>query len=153
MAMTRVSLPFHIGTDIVHLPRIRRLVTKSNGRYLAPFMRRILCPTEIDDFRRRYRTDPEEKNIGDKSDLPGIVRWLGGRFAAKEAARKAAGATTLGWKDVKVNVFDSSGRPRVLYLLRNQDSEPIEQPASLSISHDGDYVVATVLAPSVFESG
>lgn len=73
-----------------------------------------------------------------------MARWLAGRFAAKEAARKAApnGAASLGWKDVMVRVSETDrGRPEVVYL----DGETA-RIGKLSISHDGDYVVATVLA-------
>ena len=76
-----------------------------------------------------------------------ITRWLAGRFAAKEAARKAApsGAASIGWKDVMVRIQEDGGsfgegvsrRPEIVYLGR---------VAKLSISHDGEYVVATVLA-------
>lgn len=115
-----------------------------------------------------------------------MARWLAGRFAAKEAAKKAApfGAAGVGWKDVVVRVpgsgsgpgsssgssFSSgsgsvstglestntstatntrtsakeSGRPEIVYL--NQDREGGGRVGRLSISHDGEYVVATVLA-------
>lgn len=75
-----------------------------------------------------------------------MARWLAGRFAAKEAARKAApgGAASIGWKDVLVRAAPAtaagSGRPEVVFL--GADS----RIGKLSISHDGDYVVATVLA-------
>lgn len=103
-----------------------------------------------------------------------MARWLAGRFAAKEAARKAApgGAASVGWKDVMVTRLEdidieadedamggqgevnyggfrrrrrSTGRPEIVYL------DPNGGPGrfgKLSISHDGEYVVATVLAAS-----
>lgn len=79
-----------------------------------------------------------------------MARWLAGRFAAKEAARKAApgGAASVGWKDVLVRTEENdsssggSGRPEVVYLGDGDDSARL---GKLSISHDGDYVVATVL--------
>ncbi|KAI9799365.1 MAG: hypothetical protein M1833_004064 [Piccolia ochrophora] len=43
-------LPFpsalSIGTDICHVPRIRALITKNDGRWLGPFVRRIFRPDE-----------------------------------------------------------------------------------------------------------
>lgn len=109
-----------------------------------------------------------------------MARWLAGRFAAKEAARKAApgGAASVGWKDVVVIRDDeagesasasapetvsgngsrskssveriremrrqrSSGRPGIVYLDANGGPGRM---GKLSISHDGEYVVATVLA-------
>lgn len=104
-----------------------------------------------------------------------MTRWLAGRFAAKEAARKAApdGAASLGWKDVEVRVprdthqegdggeeaegdGDSGGvrgfvqeegtsrRPEIVFL-GGGGNRP-DRLGRLSISHDGEYVVATVLA-------
>lgn len=86
-----------------------------------------------------------------------ITRWLAGRFAAKEAARKAApsGAASIGWKDVMVRVQEDGGRfgegvsrrPEIVYLGNALDGDADEgRVAKLSISHDGEYVVATVLA-------
>lgn len=88
-----------------------------------------------------------------------MTRWLAGRFAAKEAARKAApfGAASIGWKDVIVRVQEPdedlqtssesaegvSRRPEIVYL---GDGDERGRAGQLSISHDGDYVVATVLA-------
>lgn len=102
-----------------------------------------------------------------------MTRWLAGRFAAKEAARKAApgGAASLGWKDVVVRVpkdnevdntgamgyMDNAGgsvlaavqegtsrRPEIVFL-GGGEGRP-DRLGRLSISHDGEYVVATVLA-------
>lgn len=79
-----------------------------------------------------------------------MAGWLAGRFAAKEAARKAApaGAAALGWKDVAVVVGERgpggvSARPELLFAGRESGDERLGR---LSLSHDGDYVVAMVLA-------
>lgn len=152
--MPPLPFPFslNIGTDVVHLPRILRLLrhrgARSNENYLNKFTRRILCPQEQQDFHSRF-TASSARPTGDgpvvvTSDM---ARWLAGRFAAKEAARKAApgGAASIGWKDVLVQTAPAtaagSGRPEVVFL-GGADS----RVGKLSISHDGDYVVATVLA-------
>lgn len=284
-------LALNIGTDIVHLPRIARLVSRPNG-YLTRFTRRILHEQEQADFRTRFQLPPGSDvplesrlypthrrfhvgggttataaaaatgtksgppgaktdtdaptgigigmgpstgdttgggvlpgGIGSTSPAPGttalsinteMARWLAGRFAAKEAARKAApgGAATVGWKDVivtrgedneetkakgplsltgdqgrgnsvstamgataaetviteEIDVGDDgdgdveavemgggrrwrrstrasrskdSGRPNIVYLDPNGGPGRV---AKLSISHDGEYVIATVLA-------
>ncbi|KAH8690862.1 4'-phosphopantetheinyl transferase superfamily protein [Talaromyces proteolyticus] len=145
-------LPFpyalNIGTDVVHLPRILRLIgqrgARSKENYLDKFTRRILCQQEQQDFRTRFAVH----NHADSPSkvTPDMARWLAGRFAAKEAARKAApgGASSIGWKDVLVRAAPStaagSGRPEVVYL--GVES----RVGKLSISHDGEYIVATVLA-------
>ncbi|QKX54845.1 uncharacterized protein TRUGW13939_01934 [Talaromyces rugulosus] len=149
--MPPLPFPFalNIGTDVVHLPRILRLLrhrgARSQENYLDKFTRRILCPQEQQDFHARF------SSAGDGPPLPPVVtsdmaRWLAGRFAAKEAARKAApgGAASIGWKDVLIRAAPStaagSGRPEVVFLGAES------RIGKLSISHDGDYVVATVLA-------
>ncbi|EYE91426.1 holo-ACP synthase [Aspergillus ruber CBS 135680] len=144
-------LSLNIGTDIVHLPRIARLVSRPNG-YLTRFTRRILSDQEQADFRKRFNLPPgedvplESRFAGPTSSLSTeMARWLAGRFAAKEAARKAApgGAASVGWKDVIMRRERGSGRPGIVYLDANGGPGRM---GKLSISHDGEYVVATVLA-------
>ncbi|KAL2810888.1 hypothetical protein BJX63DRAFT_433851 [Aspergillus granulosus] len=169
-------LPFplglNIGTDIVHLPRITRLISRPGG-YLERFTRRILSETEQADFRTRFALPPlnaqspspildthTEKRGNRSLDVkitPDMARWLAGRFAAKEAARKAArgGASAVGWKDVIVRVGKgqegtndegkgAEGRPEIVFMDRHGNGPG--RLGRLSISHDGEYVVATVLA-------
>jgi holo-[acyl-carrier protein] synthase len=154
--MSPLPFPFalNIGTDVVHLPRILRLLrhrgARSNENYLDKFTRRILCPQEQQDFYSRFHNSA--RRTGDELPpppsvvTPDMARWLAGRFAAKEAARKAApgGAASIGWKDVLVRAAPStaagSGRPEVVFLGAES------RVGKLSFSHDGDYVVATVLA-------
>jgi len=62
---------FGIGTDIVNVDRIRR----SLARYGERFARRILTPSELEEFGRNGQP----------------VFFLAKRFAAKEAAAKAMG--------------------------------------------------------------
>ncbi|PLN76955.1 hypothetical protein BDW42DRAFT_188355 [Aspergillus taichungensis] len=143
-------LPLTLGTDIVHLPRITRLVTRPGG-FLTRFTRRILHDQEQRDFRARFGLFPNDSDTPPQFPVSGdMTRWLAGRFAAKEAARKAApgGAASLGWKDVLVRAGEEKGgvrgAPEVVYLGRGE-GEP-DRLGRLSISHDGEYVVATVLA-------
>ena len=145
--MQRISFPFklRIGTDIVYLPRIHRLISKRGSSSLLPFAKRILHPAELQDLSRRlphWREQCEEIYTSSNN----LVKWLGGRFAAKEAARKAMGATKLGWKDVRVEVEEGSGQPQIVCATRNETGEDLEHEAKLSISHDGDYAIAMVLA-------
>lgn len=161
-------LSLNIGTDIVHMPRITRLLTQRD--YLTRFTRRILSVREQADFHTRFKETlqlhtPTSTQTATKPKPPLITaemtRWLAGRFAAKEAARKAApgGAASIGWKDVVVSVKDEDGngsavegtsrRPEVVYLPTGDAVEGERGPervGRLSISHDGEYVVATVLA-------
>ncbi|KAL2866877.1 4'-phosphopantetheinyl transferase superfamily [Aspergillus lucknowensis] len=156
--MKPAPFPFalNIGIDIVHLPRIMRLISRPGG-YLARFTRRILSEPEQQDFRTRFilprfppPNSPNSRSV-DVKVTANMARWLAGRFAAKEAARKAArgGAKVVGWKDVVVRVGSdgegdgAEGRPEVVFL---NEGEGQGRVGRLSISHDGEYVVATVLA-------
>ncbi|KAK2857311.1 hypothetical protein FQN49_004830 [Arthroderma sp. PD_2] len=162
--MKPTPFPFllNIGTDIVHIPRIQRLVTRSltpnsnpnSGQktYLSRFVHRILCEQEQAYFKSKFQlssfvsdsTFPSQSITAQTSTE--VARWLAGRFAAKEAARKAApgGASSISWKEVMVRAeVDGDGRPEVVYL---REGDPIGQIGKLSISHDGEYVVATVIA-------
>lgn len=152
-------LPFpysvNIGTDIVHLSRILRLISRPHNygkvTYLQRFKRRILCDQERQDFRARFPPPPSTPlTTGPRPwDAPittEMARWLAGRFAAKEAARKAGhggGASSISWKDVQVRTEGSgnAGRPEVVYLNANGE----RRIGKLSISHDGDYIIAMVL--------
>ncbi|KAL1957262.1 hypothetical protein VTO42DRAFT_6168 [Malbranchea cinnamomea] len=152
MRIRQFPLSLNVGTDIVHIPRIHRLITSTT--YLNRFTRRILCDQELQFFRTKFLPS---QNVTDlprapsgfiSSDTQAMARWLAGRFAAKEAARKAApgGAASISWKDVMVRVEDETGgRPEVVYL---QKGGAMAELGKLSISHDGEYVVATVLAAS-----
>ncbi|BCR99090.1 holo-ACP synthase [Aspergillus luchuensis] len=153
MKPTPFPFALNIGTDIVHLPRITRLLARPN--YLTRFTHRILHAREQQDFRTRFSLPPMPSSIPAKSPTtpsisisPDMTRWLAGRFAAKEAARKAAprGAAHISWKDVVVTVGEEGGRPEVVYLDGNGDGDEAGRVGKLSISHDGEYVVAMVVA-------
>ncbi|KAJ5902786.1 hypothetical protein N7495_003314 [Penicillium taxi] len=146
----------------IHLPRIASLLTRHN---LTRFTRRILCDAEQSDFQTRFKETLNLHSLNYISKTtpfsarqppitPDMTRWLAGRFAAKEAARKAApgGAASIGWKDVMVRVQDVadsthadgvSRPPEIVYLGLGDGTARVGR---LSISHDGEYVVATVLA-------
>jgi len=152
--MHRIAFPsgLNIGTDIVYLPRIRQLVSKQQGRRIIPFAKRILHPLELRDLTQRHPNWQLQRDQAGADSGP-LIKWLGGRFAAKEAARKALGASTLGWKDVRIEVNSTSGQPCIISTTPNANNEAVEYEAKLSISHDGDYVVATVLAAALPETG
>jgi len=152
--------PLRIGTDIVHLPRISRLINRRD--YLRRFTRRLLDEQENNDFQTRFK-ETLQLHRGKATNAPitaEMTRWLAGRFAAKEAARKAApgGAASIGWKDVVVraqgdigNQEDASSIPQIVFWPNGKDGKP-GNIGRLSISHDGEYATATVLAWSPWES-
>ncbi|KAI9348981.1 4'-phosphopantetheinyl transferase [Zopfochytrium polystomum] len=121
-----------IGTDIVSLSRIQALLMRTApGRFAA----RILSPRELADFRGRFSGPVGARRV---------VQFLGGRFAAKEAAFKAMQPHFhLGWSQVSV-LSSASGKP-TLVLEREVLASQRIGAAHVSISHDGDYAIAHVV--------
>lgn len=120
-----------IGVDTVHIPR-----------FVVIMQRR---PTIID----RLFTDQESQlpDARGRRSAPSLAA----RFAAKEAVSKALGAPTgLRWHDCQI-LSDDDGRPRievagtVAEAARRQGIDRWH----LSLTHDGDYAVAQVVAESV----
>ncbi|KAE8250584.1 hypothetical protein A4X13_0g4589 [Tilletia indica] len=92
-----------------------------------------------------------------------LLRWLGTRWAAKEAAYKAMYPhCQLRWSDIEVhksvlqettNKEQSSGPKPSLRFSKSFDPSPqgalqTLPTLHLSLSHDGDYVLAFVVAES-----
>lgn len=121
-----------IGVDLLHLPRLSTLLSRGNGHYLHRFARRILTRNELAVFQSKLVEEKRQAAIqagaiglkiteggeGQKGGRTkgcgcegGLVRWLGVRWAAKEAAFKARGSVrgALGWKEVEVE-YHPSGR-------------------------------------------
>ena len=90
-----------IGVDLLHLPRLTRLLTK-RPTYAHRFARRILTKSE-------YRQFLKSSSPSTTTTTMGMVKWLGVRWAAKEAAFKAFGTRRGGlvWGDVEVGYYDS----------------------------------------------
>lgn len=69
------------------------------------------------------------------------VSHLAGVFAAKEAVMKALGMNPGSWHDIKI-IHKPSGEPAVKILT----SRYATYNSSLSISHDGSYIIACFVA-------
>ncbi|KAI5293031.1 hypothetical protein KEM52_005881, partial [Ascosphaera acerosa] len=105
MQIRPFSLPFNVGTDIVHVPRIASLLA---GQRASRFLRRVLREEEQRDMAERFGASLPATATAtaaaagppDAQTTAAMARWVAGRFGAKEAARKAAphGAGSLGWK-------------------------------------------------------
>jgi holo-[acyl-carrier protein] synthase len=124
-----------IGLDILHLPRIQALLLRRTGN-TQRFITRILHPNERNSL---------------PSDEVSLVRFLGTRFAAKEAAYKAfQPRIRVSWKELEVWKHESGravqggladvGKP---YLRTWRGARKVDYP--LSISHEKEYVVAVVM--------
>jgi holo-[acyl-carrier protein] synthase len=119
-----------IGVDLVHIPRIRQAIERWQERFLD----RVFTADEVAYARRRR--DPAEH--------------LAARFAAKEATLKALGtglSMGIRWREVEVRRARGE-RPRVALSGRLADVGAARgvRVLHLSLTHDGDYAMAQVLA-------
>lgn len=119
------------GVDIVYLPKFKNTLSRGGEN----FLRRVFLEQELGN--------PEVE-----------VEHLAGIFAAKEAVIKALGLPTDSWHDILITK-KPSGTPEVKF----PASHPLREASlpslgfardrlltsSLSISHDGHYVVAQFL--------
>ncbi|KAE8380880.1 hypothetical protein BDV26DRAFT_256431 [Aspergillus bertholletiae] len=161
--------PLGLGTDICHIPRIKRILSNENPNYVERFTQRIFTEAELADFHQRHaRVLQLKQNLENAISTPNgssleqdrydrglwkLSSWVAGRFAAKEAAIKAVSPRRLEWHHAEILVL--AGQMKPLLVIHNpqrtddqiQTRLPVgKHAAQLSISHDGEYAIATVLA-------
>lgn len=92
--------PLRVGTDIVRVNRIREAITRNRktGSQLHPFLNKLLTRREQQVFFRMF----PDFHVTDTTRLPRVSEHLAGRFAAKEAAIKAAKPRKLVYLDIEV---------------------------------------------------
>ncbi|KAJ7283718.1 4'-phosphopantetheinyl transferase superfamily [Mycena rebaudengoi] len=115
-----------IGVDVVHVPRIAALLRRRNPHRLAS---RILSPQE--SAQLELLTDPT---------------FLAVRWAVKEAAYKALYPKFRPtWKELTYHGLKNGHKPVLLY--RPTHSSDVARLGNIhvSVSHDGEYVFASVL--------
>lgn len=122
-----------IGTDIVQISMIEHLLAVTGGA-----------------FERRAFTAREQNEAGLAKSR---AEYLAGRFAVKEAAFKAiAPHTQAKHFDFRVveTLHEADGAPviRICEELQKKLDEANIEKLFVSISTDGDYAVATVVAES-----
>ncbi|KDQ17590.1 hypothetical protein BOTBODRAFT_185729 [Botryobasidium botryosum FD-172 SS1] len=118
-----------VGIDILHLPRLRSLLSRRDPLLLA---KRILSAPELAEWE-----DIPPQQCARRE------RFLAVRWTAKEAAYKALyPAVRATWKDLRFHRPDGSPKP-VLDWLGSSDAVG---RLHVSVSHDGEYVAANVLA-------
>ena len=120
---------FGVGTDVVEIDRIKAAL----GRHGERFALRILCPPELERFRRHR--------------LP--ANYLAKRFAAKEAFTKALGTgikSPANWHGVWVRNL-ASGKPVLEYTdaLQALLEKKGITGAHLSLSDERGVAFATVI--------
>ena len=119
-----------VGTDLVSIPRMRAALVRYRDR---------LCG-------RLYTS--EERAEGEQRRLPEV--HFASRFAAKEAVLKALGTgwgMGIAWREIEV--VGSRGQAPAVRLsgrARLVAEERGIRHFHLSLSHDGDYAVAFVVA-------
>ncbi|SAM01515.1 hypothetical protein [Absidia glauca] len=147
-----------IGVDILHVPRIVKLTSRSG---LKPFARRILSIKEHEEFYQRFPKRTEPDNSGTLQDRE--LLYLGSRWCIKEAVYKALFPVgKLQWKQVTVEKdngnLDLLDRGKVV-LERLYESITVGKPvlsidnassygisrSHVSLSHDGEYIIAMVV--------
>jgi holo-[acyl-carrier protein] synthase len=120
------------GTDLVEVERIREILEKQGHRFL-----------------QRLYTPGERVMAG---EVPS-VRFLAGRFAAKEAILKALGTgwvPGVSWTDIDVGRLPS-GKPTVLLSggCRQRAQELGVIRLEVSITHTSEHAAATAIAIGV----
>ncbi|MDT8310991.1 MAG: holo-ACP synthase [Methylophaga sp.] len=118
-----------IGTDLVFIPRIQRMLDKFGDKAAQ----KILCKHEFTDFKNASRP----------------TAFLAKRFAAKEATAKAFGSgfrDGLSLKHISV-VNDALGKPQLSFSKKATElaAEKAIVASYLSLSDDGDYASAYVI--------
>ncbi|KAJ4987878.1 hypothetical protein SVAN01_06608 [Stagonosporopsis vannaccii] len=162
-------ISMRIGTDLCNIPRIRKLLTDDGTKKRNPheaFLSKLLTYPERAYFRKRFGDDNTTH-----FNLNAAAQFLAGRFAAKEACRKACDhldKDTRGFKHIIILPVDGlehsehqSRRPEALILLEALDetkessADPFDvrslegQLCEISITHDGDFASAVALVPSM----
>lgn len=116
---------FGVGCDILLISRIVGLLEKS-GR------ERVFTPHELEYIYSRGR---------------GALQSAAGIFAAKEALLKSLGLGVLSVKMADIEIrHEPSGQPVVFLKDTLLKQAPDNMKIHLSISHDGEYAVAYVIA-------
>lgn len=141
----RIPFPhsLSVGTDIIHLSRLAK-----SQHHFRKLVSRILQPVEQKVLDDRFPHWSEETASKDSLQDRKRREWIGGRWAAKEAAKKAWGASLLSFKDLRVET--APGGDLLVVCAPLDGGQPShscdEQVARVSISHDAEYAIATVLA-------
>ncbi|GAA5885914.1 hypothetical protein JCM6882_004200 [Rhodosporidiobolus microsporus] len=134
-----------IGVDLLHLPRLRTLLSRRDPLRLAG---RICSRAELEEWQKTVGG-----GLGEASE-----RYLALRWAAKEAAYKALyPAFRPTWKDLEIRKIDKKPsldfspafRPVDIEKGSSKPFSPENVKMHLSVSHDADLLIAYVVAEKV----
>ncbi|KAF2877423.1 hypothetical protein BDV95DRAFT_601821 [Massariosphaeria phaeospora] len=130
MPVRRFPFPLRVGTDICSVNRIRDILLKNQGkenerRPLHQFLTKLLTWPERQYFWERFKTD----ELAFK-DIKRTSEYLAGRWAAKEACRKACPSINA----------DSNGFHRIVILPVTSHNNPStaasQRPEALILHED-----------------
>ncbi|KAJ3216688.1 hypothetical protein HDU67_009120 [Dinochytrium kinnereticum] len=128
-----------VGVDIIHLPRIHALLQRTSP---LRFARKILAVEEVRQFQQRFKRsldvtfEQSDSFLSSPVEEQQISRYLGGRWALKEATYKACFPDLKPtWK--QVTIISDRGKPMVEF-----KGGP---KLNASLSHDGEYAMAAVI--------
>lgn len=147
VVLSSVTMTIHgIGVDLLHVPRMAALINRRGADRIAS---RILSPPERSAFGRLR---PEQGVVTRFLSVRYVLfssrlfHFLNGhRWAVKEAAYKALYPLRSTWKELTYTTFDpqTGSKPALV-------SHPSGRPRlHVSVSHDGEYILAYVVAEDV----
>jgi len=122
--MVSIMNNINLGVDIVLVDRINKIL---NSKAKSRFLNKIFSRSEISDSKNRQNQS----------------EYFSGRFAAKEAIKKALSSYNetdmLSFKSLEI-LNSESGKPYVLINSKKQSN------INISIAHDGNYAIAFCVA-------
>jgi len=122
--MVSIMNNINLGVDIVLVDRINKIL---NSKTKSRFLNKIFSRSEISDSKNRQNQS----------------EYFSGRFAAKEAIKKALSSydetDILSFKSLEI-LNSKSGKPYVLIDSKKQSN------INISIAHDGNYAIAFCVA-------
>ena len=118
--MVLIMNNINLGVDIVLVDRINKIL---NSERKSRFLSKVFSSSEISDSKNRQNQS----------------EYFSGRFAAKEAIKKALSSynktNVLSFKSLEI-LNSESGKPYVLISSERQSN------INISIAHDGNYAIA-----------
>ncbi|KAA8570833.1 hypothetical protein EYC84_000225 [Monilinia fructicola] len=129
-------------------PKETPLLNKTTAANHEPVGSLIWSPyTTQEDPKRLTKAEEESMLIQLQQNVQGVARFIAGRFAAKEAAKKAFSKRRLGFHDITIdNPSLDNLRSRAPITLIKSTKGQEDQIVPMSISHDGDYATAVCMS-------
>ncbi|TGO29372.1 hypothetical protein BPAE_0015g00160 [Botrytis paeoniae] len=100
-----------------------------------------------EDLKKLTKEEEESILLQLKENVQGVARFVAGRFAAKEAAKKAFSKRKLNFHDITIDSPSLDNlRSRAPVTLIKSAAGQEDQIVPMSISHDGDYATAVCMS-------